>query len=987
MSVYYKIHRLSARLMIGYARQENDGQYTFCLSEGATRKCILPGTEAQEDSALFYQIMRQMNLDASFDDHTLCTELEDVIFYMDFSGIFDRSNSDKAVLRQKKVEAMFMPNGITLDFGNGPQKYLPFERSSSMSRESKLSFIRTDLYEPVRQRIMLDMRVGKCQLSKLYAYNGLMLSSGKRIDKIDLARRHRVIVVENVPYPGRSKTITVAGEEIRPGVKRYHRVENDVVQPHEVMRFDGEGLISKTYSELIDQIYCGAHPHHSFQIRLPFVKGMLHEVDYKELLKKSGKSMIRDIWGIDHPIDQVEIILTKSMFKGLGWLTENGMSWEDYWCAFEKYEHALYISGVSKEEPQEQTQLNYQFLATLSMTAEEFRPADLPLGWDRPPSEDPRDWITKTTEQRYYDLCRNEDYRYEYFARQKSPAARVLRKNPLFIHEPIFTKQLENMAERTLKDYALGRLWVAGDVRYLSGDLLSLVSFLVDMGVPTSRKEWRFWTRVWHNPIGDQFYYAPQTKYQSPGACTILRNPHISRNEEMQLKPYNQRDAIRQSYFSHLSDVVMVDVESMAAQRLGGADYDGDMVKIIADPIVERCVERHYHFFRNWTDSIPFLLIPSEDAVIRDANDWHDRFITVRDTFSTRIGQICNAAFQRSIIAYDENSDAKDRERCRQEVEMLSILSGLEIDSAKTGVKPDLDDYLNDRRLKRSGFLKYKELMEGDRSSWKKRKQQIETTDWSSISSNVERLPYYAYMLEKQTPKLKPKPAEDEELFRFAAKPGWRENLDRDILSSVDSLLQEFEACLSRIRACKASIQTRKRESDISRVLYSRGQENRYDVEELYALISALGDIRVTDLRAEIRSQSWHLMRRDERMDFLEAQLPECSEYFDLLADFRAGGYRILADVVSDTDDENLATERKKLHRETDSDSFTYMITAYEEKTPDFSTRAAVSAACRTLLREIVDLQTSVRYIVALGKRNLLWDIVPEQIEREVLKR
>ena len=85
MSVYYKIHRLSARLLIGYARQENDGRYSFSLSAAATKKCILQGTEAQEDNALFYQIMRQLNLDTAFDDHTICADLEDVLFFMDFS--------------------------------------------------------------------------------------------------------------------------------------------------------------------------------------------------------------------------------------------------------------------------------------------------------------------------------------------------------------------------------------------------------------------------------------------------------------------------------------------------------------------------------------------------------------------------------------------------------------------------------------------------------------------------------------------------------------------------------------------------------------------------------------------------------------------------------------------------------------------------------------------------------------------------------------
>ena len=47
------------------------------------------------------------------------------------------------------------------------------------------------------------------------------------------------------------------------------------------------------------------------------------------------------------------------------------------------------------------TELNYQFLTALSMTADEFRPRDLPLGWEHSPAEDGRNWITKATEQRY----------------------------------------------------------------------------------------------------------------------------------------------------------------------------------------------------------------------------------------------------------------------------------------------------------------------------------------------------------------------------------------------------------------------------------------------------------------------------------------------------------------------------------------------------------------------------------------------------------
>ena len=47
--------------------------------------------------------------------------------------------------------------------------------------------------------------------------------------------------------------------------------------------------------------------------------------------------------------------------------------------------------------------------------------------------------------------------------------------------ESVYQEQLEAMAQRLLKDYALGRLQVAGDVRFLSGDLLQFLVTLLDV--------------------------------------------------------------------------------------------------------------------------------------------------------------------------------------------------------------------------------------------------------------------------------------------------------------------------------------------------------------------------------------------------------------------------------------------------------------------------------------------------------------------------
>ena len=1017
--VKYRIYELSARAVISYGRQQ-ECAYAFQLSAAETEKCkSLSAPHEQDDNALFYQTMCVLRGDAftGTPGGQLVTDLSDIIFYMDFSGIFDRSGARKKhLIRQEKAKALFRPEGVSLDFGSGPHRYLAFERSGSMSRQARLAFIREDFYDTVCRRIMMDMTIGDCQLSKLYAYNGLMLSSGIRIDGIDIDRPHRVVVIDNPTRTERNvSVITVEDDGTQSSTRKYHRVEKK--EDIEITCFDGEGLISKEYARVVDEKLCGKKVHTSFQIRMPYVKGMLHEVDFKDFLTLCGTDTITDLWGVEHSVRDVDVILTKSMFKGYGWLTASGMSWNDYWNVFRKYRHALYITNVSKEKPEQTTELNYQFLTTVSIQGDEFRPADLPDGWDHSPEEDQRNWLTKQTELRYYNLCANPQFRQDYFLEKANRGswwerhqgkdhilAAVLKKNPRFINEPIYTKRLEDEADKLVDRYAVGRLIVAGDNRYLSGDLLDSLAFLLPTVPPRKRRQRMFYSTVMTDHFPESSFYAPQAAYAHDDACTLLRNPHIARNEELQLSFYDakeERKQMRHYYFGHLTDVVMVDSNMLAAERLGGADYDGDMIKTISDPILNACVRRNYNLYRyekhkslTNTENIPLLMIPTAQPQIRNADDWEARFETVRSTFSSRVGQICNAALDRSIIAYNENSDAEERERCREETETLAILTGLEIDSAKSGIRPDLDEYLTHKTVKRSAFLKYKTLVEDaeTRCAWyepthaAKVKAFFKKVDWDEVDSNVERLPYLAQQLKKNTPRIKAKPVKDEELFSFAQQPDWREQLNSDKLAAVDALLRDHDACLSRIRACRVPVKEKKRKSDVERILYARGQEDTYDPDELYALFGSLPPEKVSALRQAMREQAWHLMDEDARERFLREWLPEFEDIYDLLTDFRFGGYRILGDIVCDIEDENTGREKKQLFRESDSKAFTAMMRAFADKSASRNYRDAVTAKCRELLTAIVRPTLAVRYVVALGRRDLLWNLLPEYIEKNVLE-
>ena len=982
----YLIPQISALSLLSSATESSDG-WSFCFDATDPSKEYLIEDIEQDDCMMFYQAM---NLLDKKDIGDYCEQLYDVFVYVDFSGIFDRQPVGKIAELQKKVEELFRPEGVTMYFGRGHEecRYIAFERSASMSRHNVLSFVREDVYEPLRERMMLGMNIGDCQLSKLYAYNGLMFTGGRRCEIEGLLQEKRIVVIDNPKSIVKdADIITVEDDGTDNPVRKYSRVETkaDV----EVLEFDGEGIISKKLSHSLDDIDL----HHSFQIRLPYIKGVVHEVDFKSLFAELSVTKIKDIWGDLHSVTDVDMILTKSMFKGFGWMTDNGLTWGAYLERCVKYDHALYISGMDKTERQNTTELNYQFLNTLALTEEEFRPSDLPLGWDRSPETDPRHWLTKTVETTYYQLVGENADRKDYFTKnigneetgitdKRRQRAEIIKQNPLFLEEPIYAKELSDKAESMRKKYAVGQLLIAGDNRYLSDDLMRLLAYIVK----DTEGESDAYLRLASECLTDNTVYAPQPVYAAQDSYTLLRSPHIARNEEALVHPLTTVGAIRKKFLSHLRYVMMVDSRSLIPDRLGGADYDGDMVKTIADPLVNDCVRRGYENGQ----SLPVLKIPSADPIIANANDWHARMGTVKSTFSSRVGQISNAALRRGIIAYNENTDDAESAESRQDTEVLAILTGLEIDSAKSGVKPDLSEYLEIRKGKKSLFLLYKSII-GDSAErkWyeptttKRIKEFFNRADWSTVSSNLEKLPFYAYALGESTVIHKAHPAPDRDLFSFAQRKGWENKLDPHILERTRSITTAYREALSRLRYNRHIRKERKRQSDIERILFARGQENRFSVDELYHAFDNMLAQDIHQARIMLSETNWHLTPPSERLvtTYVIIRGAMDLQYRELFCDFRYGGYRILGDIICDLDDMYRTQGiSKSLIRKDDSEDLRWLLNGIKGKG---NYKQQIIKNCRMLLKpnikgkESYDWNEVLKCTVALGERQFALEVMP----------
>ena len=61
------------------------------------------------------------------------------------------------------------------------------------------------------------------------------------------------------------------------------------------------------------------------------------------------------------------------------------------------------------------------------------------------------------------------------------------------------------------------------------------------------------------------------------------------------------------------------------------------------------------------------------------------------------------------------------------------------------------------------------------------------------------------------------------------------------------------------------------------------------------------------------------------------------------------------------------------------------MMQSYLNKSYAQSYRQVVAAACRALMDKIIKPKKAVPYVVGLGKRDLLWELLPESVYTHVL--
>lgn len=894
-------------------------------------------------------------------------------------------------------------------------------------RSLKEGFVKLqNKYLDRRLNLGIDFHGLTLALSKFYAYRGLYLSTSTRIEGLDLSAKTVIVIPDQPPekvrdtavslgfendfnYTRKTPCITNTYEITDEGKIKAKTVNKDCKLSNDTM-FDGEGLISPNFAGIIKQ-KTERDKAVSFQIRMPFIKGVLHTVDFKRFLDdfSCGNYFIEDLFGIRRDLREAEIILTESMFKAAKWIlklwkndrtlrtgTEIDDPMQFFFDRMKEFGHAFYLRDADDSYKHGSiTTLNYQILNTLALRKEELdtlvmqqwkcilNPAHVVINneekkddEDAPPDDVSDDESpaagTATTDKTgaeedgadadedaedaadEVDVGGNDTEGSDVPETEEDGSAEggtedlgesgfsawvaVLKKDQDFRFHPYVKTQLGSAKKSLQLDIAYGRLQVPGEVRYLSRDLLLLLQYLLELillcgssGKDQAGKALLESIRdVDKELLPADSFYAPKRglKYKDQAYYPVFRNPHLSRNEQCALKYCNApAHSIRDDYLGHLDGVLMVSGESFAPKTLGGADFDGDFVKVFDSCEILNAVKRGI-YDDNWNRKLPVIDINAKpDTPAATAGEqYRDRidYTVLYNTFANSVGRISNMAVNEGQIRFKDiyNDDAS---KCA----IYTILTGLEIDACKTGhhpflekTKPDPEDYihgfktvLDKLNAKNISIPSHKDIKtENGHIIYQKGKNLLDVKDCSREGEKYKSLSYLEYLfmsgLMKNSYLPDPDKTKEIENFekaldkdgkkikeRFKVSEYISEDDERIIVKHLDELLEKRKDHVSR----KENLARRKSVFRTICYIYQlKGIDKKDTVLVTDALAGLLPDSSsgIPAIIEELKKSDWPYLDNDadkeKELKKLLGTKKKISDDLAILYDFRDYGHFLL---------------------------------------------------------------------------------------------
>lgn len=536
------------------------------------------------------------------------------------------------VIENNKHYQYIIDNGFFIN----NKKYVRLLCGSGQSRRNTVIFIQSDYEEPLKH-VLNNGRNEDVEIAqaKFNAYFALCASATLPVSEpyFCVIKDCEITRKENVEFIQESDPDDLV-------------VESEMELPFNL--FDGMGIISPRQAEIwagdMELDYIPS----AFIIRNNFMKGMLAVIDFHRFSEEVVEShIIKDIWGNDVNIRDMDIILTESQLK--------------LWNAFSSCQQYVancrqngLIWGVSRYTPKEDNKFvfsNYQFLQAQDLQKDDIESlCDKTVAYF---SNIVKDDINNTL---LYLLGKlTSEYDENILNKIGDPVAKALMLNNDLIHDPFIHNHIIRSINKKIKESYIGNLLLDGNYQIMISDPYAFMEHMFSLPVKGLLAKGEHYSHYWLSLNIDKVaaYRAPLTWRSEVNVLNLQNNDTVC------------------DWYEYIKSGIIYNVHGVDNMIMADADQDGDLCMTTSQ---KELINTAYGglpiaYARN---KVPKTKIYESSLYQADMK-----------SFNTRIGFItnCSTTMYTMLPCFDENSPEYNElinrlKICRKE-------QGNQIDKAK----------------------------------------------------------------------------------------------------------------------------------------------------------------------------------------------------------------------------------------------------------------------------------------------------------------
>ena len=571
--------------------------------------------------------MRQYKKNNDYDGVKECQyKLDRLLFVSDIINIHVESKKEYRELAR---------HGFDL---NG-RHYIRFMVGSGQMRRNTVTFINEELFNYLQEHLMcgLNGKIRTINLAKLSAYFALSFSS------VLWVREPRVCIIKDFET-------TIKDQRVN-WIKRNkgNDTVEEIVRDIKLNSADGQGLISPEMARLwAEDMHLGYVPC-SFVVRTAFIKGNLIPFDFKEYAHEHGISTIKDRYGTEYNIDDIDILLSESQFK----MAKYYSSWEGYLSYHHSYHLKWGVARYNKELDDEYVLTNYQYIQVLNLNREDISGL---VSYTT-------DWIK--------NICTGQqEYALAYNVGVKSPDldidniinscgstfTKAICKNSLMLQDGFVQRKIYNSIKESIRQAKIGRIWVKGNYQFMISDPVAQCRNALGLEpeglLPANCVYSNFWNT--RNVSGEIACCRSPLTYYSEVAINTL-----TKTEEME------------KWYKYIYSGIIYSIYDINTVKAADSDFDGDIVFTTNNQYFLKGARRDELPIMYEKEAVPTQKITLPNQIRCDVKG-----------LDTKVGQITN--YSTSMIAmlplFRGEHQTEQREEIQNRLKILRRLQGDEID-------------------------------------------------------------------------------------------------------------------------------------------------------------------------------------------------------------------------------------------------------------------------------------------------------------------